>query len=42
MVCGTGARSYECQIMLNQNGFDHICNVQGGHAMILATDPDFI
>jgi NADPH-dependent 2,4-dienoyl-CoA reductase/sulfur reductase-like enzyme/rhodanese-related sulfurtransferase len=42
MVCGTGARSYECQNMLNQKGFDNICNVQGGHAMILATDPNFI
>ncbi len=42
LVCGTGARSYECQILLNQKGFHNICNVQGGHAMILATHPGFI
>lgn len=42
LVCGTGARSYECQVLLNQKGFDNVCNVQGGHAMILAVAPDFI
>ncbi len=42
LVCGTGARSYECQVLLNQKGFDNICNVQGGHAMLVATDPSFI
>jgi NADPH-dependent 2,4-dienoyl-CoA reductase/sulfur reductase-like enzyme len=42
LVCGTGARSYECQILLNQKGFTNIRNVQGGHAMLMATNPDFI
>ncbi|WP_022667452.1 FAD-dependent oxidoreductase [Desulfospira joergensenii] len=42
LVCGTGARSYECQVLLSQNGFDNICNVQGGHAMLLATAPKFV
>ncbi len=42
LVCGTGARSYECQVLLNQKGFGNVCNVQGGHAMILAVAPDFI
>lgn len=42
LVCGTGARSYECQVLLNQKGFDNVCNVQGGHAMILAVAPDFM
>lgn len=42
LVCGTGARSYECQTLLNHNGFDNICNVQGGHALLVATDPEFV
>lgn len=42
LVCGTGARSYECQTMLNHQGFTNLCNIQGGHAMLLSTDPDFI
>lgn len=42
LFCGTGARSYECQVLLNQNGFTNICNVQGGHAMLMATEPNFI
>lgn len=42
LVCGTGARSYECQVLLNQKGFTNIRNVQGGHAMLMATNPDFI
>ncbi len=42
LICGTGARSYECQVLLRQNGFDNISNVQGGHAMIKVTNPQFI
>jgi len=42
LVCGTGTRSYECQVLLKQNGFTHIRNVQGGHAMLVAVDPEFI
>lgn len=42
LVCGTGARSYECQTILNQNGFDNTRNVQGGHAMLVAMDPEFV
>jgi len=42
LFCGSGARSYECQVLLNQSGFTNICNVQGGHAMLMATEPNFI
>ena len=42
LFCGTGARSFECQIILNQNGFTRIKNLQGGYAIIRVTDPDFI
>ncbi|MFH2091270.1 MAG: FAD-dependent oxidoreductase [Pseudomonadota bacterium] len=42
LVCGTGARSYECQVLLSQRGFADIVNVQGGHSIILAIDPDFV
>jgi len=42
LICGTGARSYECQIILDHNGFKNTINVQGGHAMILVIDPEFI
>jgi len=41
LVCGTGARSYECQTLLNHKGFKNIRNIQGGHAMLRITDPDF-
>jgi NADPH-dependent 2,4-dienoyl-CoA reductase/sulfur reductase-like enzyme/rhodanese-related sulfurtransferase len=41
LVCGTGARSYECQTLLNHAGFNNICNVQGGYAMIQLIDPNF-
>ncbi len=42
LVCGTGARSYETQVLLNQKGFDNITNVQGGHAMLIVVDPDIL
>lgn len=42
LFCGTGARSFECQIILNQNGFTRVKNLQGGYAIIRVTDPDFI
>ena len=34
LVCNTGARSYEAQIMLADKGFTNIVNVQGGMAAI--------
>ncbi len=42
LFCGTGARSFECQRILNQNGFTRTKNLQGGYALIRVTDPDFI
>jgi rhodanese-related sulfurtransferase len=42
LFCGTGARSFECQTTLNQNGFTRVKNLQGGYAIIRVTDPDFI
>ncbi len=42
LVCGTGARSYECQTIFIQNGFTNTINIQGGHAMIRIIDPEFI
>lgn len=40
LVCGTGTRSYECQVLLNQKGFTNICNVQGGYTTLVAVDPE--
>ncbi len=42
LICGTGARSYESQVFLNQQGFERIKNVQGGYAVLAMTAPGFI
>ncbi|WDP92451.1 MAG: FAD-dependent oxidoreductase [Desulfobacter sp.] len=42
LLCGTGARSYECQTALNHRGYDRVKNVQGGYAVLAVTDPGFI
>jgi len=34
LVCNTGARSYEAQIMLTEKGYKDVTNVQGGMAAI--------
>lgn len=34
LVCNTGARSYEAQIILDEQGFGNVVNVQGGMAAI--------
>ncbi len=36
LICGTGPRSYECQIFLSSKGIHNTLNVQGGYAMVLA------
>ena len=36
MLCGTGPRSYECQIILTAHGITNTFNIQGGYGMILA------
>ncbi|SDP55891.1 FAD-dependent oxidoreductase [Desulforhopalus singaporensis] len=42
IICDTGPRSYEAQILLNANAVTRTRNVQGGLAMIRVTDPDFV
>jgi len=34
LICNTGARSYEAQIMLDEKGFSKVVNIQGGIAAI--------
>lgn len=42
LVCGSGPRSYEAQLVLNDRGVNkNTRNVQGGIGMILMSDPDF-
>ncbi len=41
LLCGTGARSYEAQAILIQNGFTNTKNIQGGYAMLAAVAPEF-
>jgi len=40
LVCNTGGRSYEAQIMLDALGFDEVHNTQGGMAVIKAYGVD--
>ncbi|WP_291328026.1 FAD-dependent oxidoreductase [Desulfovibrio sp. UCD-KL4C] len=40
LVCNTGGRSYEAQIMLDGLGFDQVVNTQGGMAVIKAWGVD--
>jgi NADPH-dependent 2,4-dienoyl-CoA reductase/sulfur reductase-like enzyme/rhodanese-related sulfurtransferase len=42
LLCDTGPRSYEAQVFLSSQGITSTRNIQGGFAMIKATDPDFI
>jgi NADPH-dependent 2,4-dienoyl-CoA reductase/sulfur reductase-like enzyme/rhodanese-related sulfurtransferase len=41
LLCDTGARSYEAQVFLTSRGINDTRQIQGGYAMILATDPGF-
>ncbi len=42
LLCDTGPRSYEAQVYLSSRGITDTYNIQGGFAMIVATDPEFI
>ncbi|MBF0209482.1 MAG: FAD-dependent oxidoreductase [Desulfamplus sp.] len=42
LICGTGPRSYEIQILLNSKGITNTLNVQGGYGMILAIDEPLV
>ncbi len=41
VFCNTGTRSFECQVLLRQKGFDGTRNVQGGAAAAMAMNPEF-
>ncbi len=36
LLCGSGPRSYEVQLILSDNGINNTKNIQGGYGMILA------
>ena len=42
ILCDTAPRSYEAQVILDAKGITNTLNVQGGYAMILATDPTLL
>jgi NADPH-dependent 2,4-dienoyl-CoA reductase/sulfur reductase-like enzyme/rhodanese-related sulfurtransferase len=42
ILCDTGPRSYEAQVILDAKGITDTSNVQGGYAMILAMDPTLL
>ncbi len=42
LLCDTGPRSYEAQVYLTSRGITNTYNIQGGFAMIVVTDPEFI
>jgi rhodanese-related sulfurtransferase len=41
LICGSGPRSYEAQLLLRQKGITDTRNIQGGIKMLKSTDPDF-
>jgi NADPH-dependent 2,4-dienoyl-CoA reductase/sulfur reductase-like enzyme/rhodanese-related sulfurtransferase len=42
LLCNTGPRSYETQIVLENHGITNTRNIQGGYGMMMVTDSDFI
>jgi len=42
LVCGSGARSYEAQLLLKKEDYAKTRNIQGGIGMIKFTDPEFL
>ena len=42
LLCDTGPRSYEAQLLLENNGITNTKNIQGGYAMIIVAAPEFI
>ncbi|MCK5099404.1 MAG: FAD-dependent oxidoreductase, partial [Desulfobacteraceae bacterium] len=42
LLCNTGPRSYEAQILLENSGIFNTRNIQGGYGMILVIDKEFI
>ncbi len=41
LICDTGPRSYEAQLLLRNNGICDTRNIQGGYGLLMVTDPDF-
>jgi NADPH-dependent 2,4-dienoyl-CoA reductase/sulfur reductase-like enzyme/rhodanese-related sulfurtransferase len=41
LICGSGPRSYEAQLLLRQKGITDTRNIQGGIKMLKSTDPNF-
>lgn len=41
LICGSGPRSYEAQLLLRSKGIKETKNIQGGVGMVKFTDPDF-
>ncbi|MEJ2642850.1 MAG: rhodanese-like domain-containing protein, partial [Desulfosarcinaceae bacterium] len=41
LICGSGPRSYEAQLLLRQKGITDTRNIQGGVKMLKSTDPNF-
>ena len=41
LICGSGPRSYEAQLVLREKGIKNTKNVQGGIGMILFSDAEF-
>jgi NADPH-dependent 2,4-dienoyl-CoA reductase/sulfur reductase-like enzyme/rhodanese-related sulfurtransferase len=42
ILCDTAPRSYEAQVILDAKGITDTLNIQGGYAIILATDPTLL
>jgi NADPH-dependent 2,4-dienoyl-CoA reductase/sulfur reductase-like enzyme/rhodanese-related sulfurtransferase len=42
LICGSGPRSYEAQVVLRQNGIDDTRNIQGGIQMVTLAEPQFM
>lgn len=42
LICGSGPRSYEAQLLLRHKGITDTRNIQGGVKMLKSTDPDFM
>jgi len=42
IVCDTGTRSYEGQVVLRAKGVENTVNVQGGLSLVKINDPEFI
>jgi len=42
ILCDTGPRAYEAQVLLDSLGISNTRIIQGGYAMIRVTEPDFV